>query len=529
MDMTDTLMNTDLIIIGCGAGGLLASVTSGELGLNCMTLERRHRVGLKLLLCGNNRCNVSHAFTTEEMLRAYGEPTASFLRPAMTRFSPQALRNWFARNGLATCIKNDRIYPTTEKGDDVLHCFTDRMRDLTVPLMLNCPVTGLARLPEGGFTVTCEKLTLNARCVLLATGGVSYPKTGSVGDGQRMLAELGIDVTPLRPGLAGIDVRNPWLQFDGKCDLPQVRATVLDGQAVIAVTEGNMLCEDGCLRGTAIFDATRQIARHNLQSPSITLDLCPQMGAAAVDAALSRGGLAKLGIPEPVASALQRQLPSSQAGRWLKSIPLDIAGIRPLKEAIVTVGGVSLDEVNPETMELRRVPGLYVIGELLDVDGPTGGFNLHAAFATAFLAVNAIAEKLGVRRRRNPGEPSLPQVQPSRQNSSHPSRPAWQRRDNNAETAPMQAHRDHSERGKTARSVWQRWDDSHADGDRKTSHQRWDDSRSDAPGKAQRTSHNPESGKHPNANPRSRCDTRPGNRWDNSEFERKRTYDPRNN
>lgn len=486
------MMDTDLVVIGCGAAGLMAAVTAGELGLKCVALERRHRVGLKLLMCGNNRCNISHAFNVEQMLAAYGEPVESFLRSAITQFAPQTLCRWFSRNGLATCIKNERVYPTTENGDDVLHCFTDRMRDLAVPLMLNCPVVRLEPLDGGGYRVVCEKLSLTARKVLLATGGVSYPKTGSVGDGQRMLTDLGVEVTPLRAGLAGVDVNDNWLQCNDKCEFLNVKATVSDDHGVFGVTSGNMLCEGGTLRGTAIFDATRLIAHRQPKSFGITLDLIPQMGTAFADAALKkRGGLKSLGIPEPLVLALERQLPKDSAGQWLKALPLEVKCIRPLKEAIVTVGGVALSEVNPQTMELFKLSGIYVTGELLDVDGPTGGFNLHAAFATAHLAVRAIAETLGVMDKSRIFVKEAPRdVMSSDRGGGRGGQgrrafdggkmengertAGWKSK--NAQGAPM---------GKDASKI--------------------------------------DRGKHAPAHARSRADSRPGNRWDNSEFERKRT------
>ena len=487
------MMDTDLVIVGCGAGGLLASVTAGELGIRCVVVERRHRVGLKLLMCGNNRCNISHAFNVEEMLEAYGEPVASFLRPAMTLFAPRTLSKWFARNGLATCIKNNRIYPTTEKGDDVLHCFTDRMRDLTVPLMLNSPVERLEPADEG-YRVVCEKLSLTAKTVLLATGGVSYPKTGSVGDGQRMLAELGIDVTPLRAGLAGVDVKDTWLQPQGKFEFLNVKATVSDGQHLVGVTMGNMLCENGCLRGTAIFDATRLIARQQLKSFGITLDLCPQMSASTVETMLSRGSFADLGIPEPLVNGLKRILPRTDAGHWLKAVPLSIAAIRPLKEAIVTVGGVALSEVNPQTMELSKLPGVYVCGELLDVDGPTGGFNLHAAFATAHLAVKAIAESLGI---------------------------AGNGHDATQEKTKETRKESFREKGRASRVV------SHGHSASPDA-SRWENTGRLPEGKSPDGSgrhyvSNATNGHQSPNRSRSRADSKPGNRWDNSEFERRRT------
>lgn len=413
----------DVLIVGCGAAGLLAAVSAGELGLNCMALERRHRVGLKLLMCGNNRCNVSHEAEVAEMLSAYGGAIGDFLRPALTKFPPRVLRSWFARHGLATCVKNQRIYPTTENGDDVLHCFTDQLRDLGVPLVLNCPVTGLEPLPGGGWLVRCGGLQLTARCVLLATGGVSYPKTGSVGDGQRFLSELGVEVTPLRAGLAGVDVSDRWLQAPEKCEFLQVRLTVAEASGrVLGQTQGNMLCDRGCLRGTAVFDATRLAAHHQVTEVRLTADLCPSLASAsAVESRLASGGLEVLGVPSALAAGLRKAMPARETGRWLKAVPLTVEAIRPLKEAIVTVGGAALGEVNPETMEIRSQPGLYVAGELLDVDGPTGGYNLHAAFATAHLAMQAIAAREEVTCRRPAESRPAPKAEERKERRNAPS------------------------------------------------------------------------------------------------------------
>lgn len=401
--------NTDLTIVGAGAAGLMAAVTAGESALRCVVVERRHRPGLKLLMCGNNRCNISHAGTPEELKEAYGEPTASFLSTALQRLSPGALRTLFARWELPTIVNRDRIYPATEKADDVLHCFTDKIRDYEIPFMTNCPVDSIEALPEGGFLLKSQKITMTAKYVLLCTGGFSYPKTGSVGDGQRFAKELGLDVTDPRPGLAGVTISTPWLRAGDKADIQQAEVTIFDGERRhVAVTRGNLLVEGDCLRGTAIFDAVRQISRNNLQDFSLVLDLFPGMSVQNLQTKLGRGSLAnaldKLDIPPALSDVFAQAASHDDPAQFLKRMPLDVTEIRPLKEAIVTVGGVALHEIDPQTMECKRIPGLFFAGELMDVDGPTGGFNLHAAFATARLAVTSIAAKCG----KGPRQPSAP-------------------------------------------------------------------------------------------------------------------------
>ena len=411
-----TTQGNELIIVGGGAAGLMAAITAGELGLKALVLERRHRPGLKLLITGNNRCNLSHLSPPEELLRAYGEPCAGFLRPAVEALPPQKLCNYLKINGLQTTTMRDgRVYPLSERADDVLHFFLDRLRELAVPLTLNCPVRDITALPSGGFRVTTESgFSLEANNILLATGGVSYPKTGSVGDGQRLAAQLGHTVTPLRAGLAGVDIDDNiynWLANGREDDIPDVALRVLSHGETVATLRGNILCCGGILRGAAIFDATRLIARRNLRDFELRADFAPNTPPQRLNAAV----MARL-LPPALSEGLRRAMRTPNDWARLKDYPLSVQGIRPLKEAIVTVGGVSLEEIDPRTMQSKIRPGLYFAGELMDVDGPTGGYNLHAAFATARLAVQAIAGRAtrpqGDRDRRETHERREPPKEP---------------------------------------------------------------------------------------------------------------------
>lgn len=407
-----------LVIIGGGAAGLMAAVAAGEAGIPCMLLERRHRPGLKLLLCGNNRCNISHNATADEMLEDYGGKIAEFLDTAIRAFSPKALCTWFQKAGLPTIVHGDRIYPKTEQSDDVLHCFLDRLRELQVPMALNCPVSDVKPLQEGGFSIICENgIEVTASNVLLATGGVSYPKTGSVGDGQRIAGMLGHNVTPLRAGLAGFEVDDDWIEHGHESDISEAAVKVFTNGNLAFSTHGNVLCSGNILRGKAIFDASRLIAHEQLADYSVTLDLLPSHSENSAREILSRSSsltqaLARIGIPSEIAVDLAKKLAGRKAipeqVQALKNMPLNVTSIRPLKEAIVTVGGVSLDEICPNTMESKIRRGLYFAGELMDVDGPTGGYNLHAAFATARLAISSICGKAPAKREK-------PQTPPPKQ------------------------------------------------------------------------------------------------------------------
>ena len=344
--------NTDLIIIGGGAAGLMAGVLAGEIGLRAIILESRPKPGRKLLMCGNNRCNLTSALTAKEMLARYGDPVAPFLEPALTAFPPQALRDWFQKNGLQTKVQHDgRVYPQSEKAADVHHFFTDHLAQYGVSLMLNTVARDIVPKKSGGLIVQTDNMDLAAPCVLIATGGVSYPKTGSVGDGQKMALALGHKITPYRPGLAGFDMPPAWINANPMRSIPDVTLKIIVNGKPFATTHGFLEIERYGIGGPAVTNASRIIARHNLKNYSFEADV--------------------------------------QGKCW----KLNPVRVRPLKEAMVTVGGVALGDVNPQTLESKKVPGLYLAGEVLDVDGPSGGYNLQAAFSTARLAIRTISDR----------------------------------------------------------------------------------------------------------------------------------------
>ena len=348
------MSKTDLIVIGGGAAGLMAGCAAGELGLKTVVLERKHKPGRKLLMCGNARCNLTTNISMERMVEMFGEPVGSFLEPALRAFSPSMLQRWFAANGLKTVVKaGNKVYPHTECAADVLNLFTDLLRDRNVTLACSAVVESIETVPSG-FRVTTDNFVLDGARVLVATGGVSYPKTGSVGDGLRWARQWGLCVEPERPGLAGFEGEPSVLKGRIGKVYGKVEVDVLAAGRVMGRTRGVYEIEKWGIGGTAVTDASRIVSRLNL-----------------------RDYLLRIKIGENQTEEVRPLRP------------------RPLKEAMVTVGGVSLGEIDPRTMESRKIPGLYFAGEVLDVDGPTGGYNLQAAFSTARLAVAAIGKHCG--------------------------------------------------------------------------------------------------------------------------------------
>lgn len=392
-------MNTDLVIIGAGAAGLFAACEAADAGLRAVLLERRHRAGLKLLMCGNNRCNLSHTGTAEELLRAYGNPVREFLAPAIRALPPNELQRWFQnRLGLKTKLLGKRIYPASEKGDDVLHAFLDHLRDRDFPVIYSAAADDLQPI-EGGFRIITENFALDTRNLLLTIGGFSYPRTGSVGDGERFGKSLGIPFEPARPGLVGLELppTSPLAKLAASVEVQEITVTAPD----LPPVTGNLLFENGVLRGAAIFDLTRLAARQNREDFRVAIDFFPKETLVQLERRfqtfLTRNGdhrtaINALGLPPMLAAALAAD--GVATARQLKDYHPGNLRIRPLKEAIVTIGGFARHAFDPETMQCRQFPGLYAAGEVLDIDGPTGGYNLHAAFATAHLAIGHLASRL---------------------------------------------------------------------------------------------------------------------------------------
>lgn len=341
-----------LLIVGGGAAGLLAGCLAGERGLGALILERKHKPGRKLLMCGNGRCNLTKDIPPAQMLRDMGEPMLSFLEPAFRAFPPSAVQNWFQQHNVPLKKMDDRrVFPRSEQASDVVHALTDALRDTGTSLCLNAPVERIERTgdPQAPFLAGTPHFSVSARRVLLATGGVSYPKTGSVGDGQKFAKALGHSLKPYRAGLVGFVVANPWVDAHAGTTFEHVTFRLFRNGQKCYEGQGQMDCETWGVGGAAAYNASRYAARNNLRD---------------FDAEWTVGR-----------DTVRARSPNT----------------RPLKEAIVTIGGVPLSEVDPATMESRKCPGLYFAGEVMDIDGPTGGYNLTAAFATAALAVAAAA------------------------------------------------------------------------------------------------------------------------------------------
>lgn len=354
-----------LAIVGGGAAGLFAAAAAAERRLPVVLLERKARLGSKVLMTANGRCNFTKDISADDFLAdlacAGDEAARRFVAQAVRECPPRRIIQGFrSLNVPLRRMADARMFPADGKAATIVHAFGDLLRDSETPVITNCAVTGIQPL-KNGFIVATKNFTLWAENVLLATGGVSYPKLGSVGDGQNFARALGHRIVPYRPGLIGLETDDPRIVRRAGRRFEDGRAKVIgpDG-ATLFDWRGEVDCESFGLSGAAVYNCQRFIEHY----------------------------LRRAASPDE-----ERHLRASLTVEvWFdrERIPFQGLAPRPLKEAIVTLGGVSLDDVDPATMESRRVPHLYFAGEVLDIDGPTGGYNLTLAFATARKAVDAI-------------------------------------------------------------------------------------------------------------------------------------------
>jgi predicted Rossmann fold flavoprotein len=391
-------MNYDLIIIGGGAAGLYAA--SRVTGGNVLLLEKMDRPGLKVLASGGGQCNFCHEGRPQELLTAYhGSPFPKFALKALTT---EGLRAFFDDLGVPSVVREDgKVFPKSLKASDLVAALRKRAVDGGVQVRTTTAVTGVSEF-DGYFTVKTEEERYSARQVILATGGFTYPQLGSSGDGYAIARAMGHRIVPPRPALAPIEVKETWIH---KLAGIAVAAKLLDSSG--RRSEGDLLFTHDGLSGPLILDHAGYLtAGETIRLDFWREDLEKQLiGAAAAKGASTVAAwfADQEKLPGRLLTALLGNLATKRLGDLTKkerahlverltSHPLQIHRIKE-DRAMVTRGGIALEEVNPKTMESKRMPGLYFAGEVMDVDGRTGGYNLHFAFASAHLALQAIEKK----------------------------------------------------------------------------------------------------------------------------------------
>lgn len=404
-----------ILIIGGGAAGMMASVFAAEAGHEVHVFEQNEKLGKKLFITGKGRCNFTNDCPVEDLFKNV-VTNPKFLYSAFYGFDSQQAIRFFEELGVPTKTeRGGRAFPVSDHSSDIILAMERRMKALDVKIHLKSKVRSVDA-EDGAVTgVTLENgARIAGDRVLVATGGISYPSTGATGDGYRFAEETGHSVTQLSPSLVPLKTEEAYIPRLQGLSLKNVRLSVQDGKKKLFDEFGEMLFTHCGISGPLALSASAYAGNRLGKGPlKAWIDLKPALSAEQLDARLLRmfseaknkqfknalHGLfpAKLtpvmidlsGIPEEKkVNEISRQERMGFA-ELIKAFPLTITGTGEYKEAIITRGGVSVRDVNPKTMESRRVKGLYFAGEVLDVDAVTGGYNLQIAWSTAYAAAQA--------------------------------------------------------------------------------------------------------------------------------------------
>ena len=408
-------MSNQVLVIGGGAAGMMAAICAAEGGAADTLLEPNERLGKKLNITGKGRCNVTNNADLPTLL-ANVPKNGKFLYSAFSRFDGRDTMAFFEALGVPLKTeRGNRVFPVSDRAFDISGALEKRLRTLKVKLVRD-RATAL-RMEDGSVTgAEGEKGIYRADAVILATGGVSYPATGSTGEGHRMAEKIGHTVTPLQGSLVPLREKgNDCARMQG-LSLRNVELTVFENNKKIYTDFGELLFTHFGLSGPLVLSASAHMRHFEKKSYRLEIDLKPALDEIALDKRLV-SDFTKYANSDFV-NALNDLLPQKmipiiveRSGidprqkvheitreqrrtllQLLKHFSVEVAGLRPVTDAIITSGGIKISEINPTTMESKLVKGLYFAGELIDVDAYTGGFNLQIAWATGHAAGIAAAE-----------------------------------------------------------------------------------------------------------------------------------------
>lgn len=403
---------TRIFVIGAGAAGLMAAGTAAREGAAVTVLEKNDRPGKKLLITGKGRCNITNDADLESIIRSFPD-TGKFLYSALYTFSNWQVVDFFERAGVPTQVeRGGRIFPASGLAKDVVTALEQYVRDSGASLSFGRDVESVevadgkavgVRI-RGNGVIPCER-------VILATGGASYPGTGSTGDGYRMAQRVGHTIRPLIPSLVPLVAEEAWVAELQGLSLRNVTLTLSQNGKKIGEEFGEMMFTHFGITGPVVLTLSRETVPLLKQGPvTACVDLKPALDHEKLDQRLQRDF--EEYINKDFKNALDDLLPKSmipvlirlsgipeekkvnqitagerkRLGALIKGLTFTVVGHRGFKEAIVTRGGVHTKEIDPSTMESKKVAGLYFAGEVIDLDAYTGGFNLQAAFSTGYLA-----------------------------------------------------------------------------------------------------------------------------------------------
>jgi predicted Rossmann fold flavoprotein len=410
-----------LVIIGAGPAGLIAAIEAATSSNKICILEKMHKPALKLKITGKGRCNITNNSSLDEFIKRFGK-NGRFLKFAFSEFFNTDLLKYFENEGVQFKLeRGERWFPVSDKAIEIADVLLKKVKSKNLELIANAEVEAIKQSNNNGFLITLKnKTTIQSRKLLISTGGKSYPKTGSTGDGYKLASQLGHTITSLSPSLVPLETRGDIAKKLQGLSLKNIKASIISENKKIAEQFGEMLFTDFGVSGPIILTLSQTVI--NLldeKKPIILLiDLKPALDHKKLDQRILREinehskqnfkSMLKRLLPQkmiPVFIELLKieedkqlsQINSDERKKirlLLKEFKMDICGHKSYDQAVVTAGGISLKEVNAQTMESKLIQGLYFAGEILDLNGDTGGFNLQAAFSTGWLAGQSLKKSL---------------------------------------------------------------------------------------------------------------------------------------
>lgn len=401
-------------VIGAGASGLMAAYAAALNGNDVTVYEKNEKCGKKIYITGKGRCNLTNAVSPQEFLQSVVN-NSKFLSSAIYSFSPENLMNLLESNGLKLKVeRGNRVFPLSDKASDVTKCLENLCKNLGIKFNFNANVSKIEILNSTVSDIIVNNCTVSFDKVIVCTGGVSYPLTGSTGDGYKFAKQCGHDIVEVRPALCGLNLKGDYYSAMQGLALKNVGLSVYYNEKQILSMFGEILFTHFGVSGPLILSVSSFINRLDLSKVRLTLDLKPALTAEQLDDRILRDF--SLSPNKSIGAVLKGLLPSSIIGEVLNRSSVDsdkkvnsvskgertallttikkfdmlVSSLRSFDEAIITSGGVDVKFINPKTMESKKVNGLYFCGEVLDVDALTGGFNLQIAFSTGYAAGKSI-------------------------------------------------------------------------------------------------------------------------------------------
>ncbi|SHE42147.1 MULTISPECIES: NAD(P)/FAD-dependent oxidoreductase [Caloramator] len=400
-----------VVVVGGGAAGMMAAIKAAQRGNRVILIEKNEKLGKKLFITGKGRCNVTSNKDIEEIIQNI-PGNGEFMYSSLYTFTNYDLMDMIEAKGVKLKVeRGDRVFPQSDKSSDIIKCFEEYLKENNVEILLKTKVTDIIAKDNKIYGVEINNNEI-IRCdsVVLATGGKSYPGTGSTGDGYTFAKKLGHTIVDIRPSLVPLVCKEGWVKDLMGLSLKNVSIKVKNKGKTIYEDFGEMLFTHFGVSGPIILSASRKISDILPDEVEIFIDLKPALNYEELDKRILKdfqkyinkqfkNALDDLlpqklipvvvnlsGIPsDKVVNSITKK-ERGQLVNLLKSFKVTVIGTRPIEEAIITRGGVSVKEVDPSTMESKIVKGLFIVGELLDVDALTGGFNLQIAFSTGYCA-----------------------------------------------------------------------------------------------------------------------------------------------